>query len=1154
MTRSWRLKLTLPFVFIALIPAFFFAMLATEAGTRWFIQQILSIESLGTSVETIEGTLLHRLTLKNVRYQSTTERLTLDSFSFNWEASALLTGVVHIQAITADHVFLETLAEPEPTPDGTAFTLPEIPLTIIIDAVDLGPLHYQDTRTETLIERIQLTAQLRNRKLHLTRLAVQMPQLDIQGQGEVQLHQSFPMKAQFDWLLRLPDTPEIKANTTLAGNLEKLDLSAVVQGGVMLKLNATVRSVATQPTFNVSGNWQKLQWPLSTPAQISSQTGHFNLSGTQDNYRIDLDSTLAAEQLVPFTLKLSGQGNTRTFSLNELTLSPKQGYITLTGRVSWPDGIDFALKVAAQQINPGDFIKAAPGSLNIKADATGRISAGQRNGTLVIERLDGSLHGYPINARGKLALDGEQVRITHLSVQSASNRLSVNGRLTPKQSQLRFTIDAPKLATVWPGLAGSVKGQGSIQGNYQNPVLALELVAKRLSFEDYALQHLKLSVDYAEALTKPSTLNLQGYGWHAAGQTIEHVSLQGSGSLSRHRFESHIDANTVKMDWDISGAFKNKRWTGLIQSLTLEHQQLHRWQLAKSWPLTVAQQSGVTTIELPNNCLIQDRASVCLSVNGDMDKRLQGDISVTDMNLDLLKAWLPEDLSITGRLNAQVQASKHGQELSAQMQIDIPKAQASIVRENDEPLVLPFSATRLDADYQNERLTATIHSSLNESDFFNAQLKIGPQRNRQPVPLSGAIQSTITDLSLVDALMPDIDRLRGKLNADLVISGDSQQPQVSGVVRLSEAGMTVPKTGIALKNIAVQIQGDKNQPGQLTLSGHATSGKGEVNLNGDLDLSEAHGFPVHMLITGKNFEVAKLPQAEIALSPNLKITQQGNNTTVSGDVTIDRATLKITEIPKNAIAPSADEEIVGDEKPDSSKKASFQVLSDLNILLGNKVHFSGYGLITRLGGKLRYTGSLEKQRMQGRVAMSDAKYQAYGQELKLTKGEFLFNGPVDNPWLNIEASRKAIDEDVTALLTVTGPLNAPETKVSTQPALPESEALTYLLTGHSLQRVGTSQSNALASAAFSYGAGQLSWLSDQMGIDEFQVEDTGTVESSTVKLGKYITPNLYVGLSLGFFSNNYAVLLKQQLTKHFSLQTQAGDSQRIDVKYQLDTD
>jgi len=65
---------------------------------------------------------------------------------------------------------------------------------------------------------------------------------------------------------------------------------------------------------------------------------------------------------------------------------------------------------------------------------------------------------------------------------------------------------------------------------------------------------------------------------------------------------------------------------------------------------------------------------------------------------------------------------------------------------------------------------------------------------------------------------------------------------------------------------------------------------------------------------------------------------------------------------------------------------------------------------------------------------------------------------------------------------LTGSLEKPQTQISSEPALPESEALAYLIVGRPLSQVSQSEGNMLASAAISYGAGQalglpINWVS-----------------------------------------------------------------------------
>ena len=82
----------------------------------------------------------------------------------------------------------------------------------------------------------------------------------------------------------------------------------------------------------------------------------------------------------------------------------------------------------------------------------------------------------------------------------------------------------------------------------------------------------------------------------------------------------------------------------------------------------------------------------------------------------------------------------------------------------------------------------------------------------------------------------------------------------------------------------------------------------------------------------------------------------------------------------------------------------------------------------------------------------DGRYRAYGQRLLVQRGNFLFTGPLDNPALDFEAIRElapvvGYDNDVEVGLQVTGTLQDPQARVFSKPAMPESSAVYYLLTG-----------------------------------------------------------------------------------------------------------
>ena len=275
---------------------------------------------------------------------------------------------------------------------------------------------------------------------------------------------------------------------------------------------------------------------------------------------------------------------------------------------------------------------------------------------------------------------------------------------------------------------------------------------------------------------------------------------------------------------------------------------------------------------------------------------------------------------------------------------------------------------------------------------------------------------------------------------------------------------------------------------------------------------------------------------------------------MTGKLKIPKAILQLTQLPENAVKVSSDEVILGEQKTEQTPAVAIPLDADVDIELGKQVSFSGQGLKSDLSGKLKMIKTGETTAMYGSVSMDKATYKSYGQDLSVRTGRIFFNGPVDKPWLDVEAVRVLKDKSVTAILSVTGPLDAPKTHLSSEPDLPEEEVLAYLITGGPLNEVSKSEGNAVAAAALSYGAGKASWISDKLGIGEIQVEQGKTLQDTLASVGQYLTPNLYVGTKVGLFNQQVVLVLKRKLTKSLNVETQTGTSQRIKLNYEKDSD
>ncbi|MCK9605000.1 MAG: translocation/assembly module TamB domain-containing protein [Methylomonas sp.] len=505
-----------------------------------------------------------------------------------------------------------------------------------------------------------------------------------------------------------------------------------------------------------------------------------------------------------------------------------------------------------------------------------------------------------------------------------------------------------------------------------------------------------------------------------------------------------------------------------------------------------------------------------------------------------------ESVQFNGRIDFAADL-RQIQPLAGHYQINIPANSSIDYNAAQTRLKLPFAASSLKGEIKGEKLSANLDLRLLNQDYLSAELQAdtGPRQT-----LAGKINASWRDMALVDVLVADLAQTQGQIKADLAVNGSLAHPITTGSLNLSQGATEIGRLGIALHHINLQVVNADSSGEQMQISGVVKSGQGQLSLNGSVGLNGT----ADISIKGEDFEVAKLSEAQVDISPDLHLAATESGGKLTGQLTIPKAIITLQEIPENAVTVSEDEKILGETDKAQPTPASIGVDADIEIILGKQVHFSGLGLDTGLAGRVKVSRSGDNTNMHGAVDMQKGRYESYGQDLTIRKGRFLFNGPVAAPWLDVEAIRVSKDQTVTAILNITGPLENPKTRISSQPALPEADALAYLITGSPLNQVSKGDSNMVASAALSYGAGQLSWLTDKLGVDEFDVKQGKTLQDTLLTVGQYLTPDFYVGTKVGIFNKQATLVLKHKLTKTINLETQTGTSQRVKLNYEIDTD
>jgi translocation and assembly module TamB len=264
---------------------------------------------------------------------------------------------------------------------------------------------------------------------------------------------------------------------------------------------------------------------------------------------------------------------------------------------------------------------------------------------------------------------------------------------------------------------------------------------------------------------------------------------------------------------------------------------------------------------------------------------------------------------------------------------------------------------------------------------------------------------------------------------------------------------------------------------------------------------------------------------------------------LSDDVHVVRA----KDVPSPAAAASAA------ASPDTSiaapTPASRDVALDLRVGLGEKLRVKGRGLDAGLRGELHITSPGGHLTVNGTVRAEDGTYAAYGQKLSIDRGLITFSGAIDNPRLDIEATRPNLD--VRVGVAISGTALNPRVRLFSEPELSDIDKLSWLVMGRASDGLGRTDTALLQRAALALLAGEGSSPTDELikaiGLDEISVHQSdGEVRETVVSLGKQLSRRWYVGYERGLNSTAGNWQLIYRIAQRFTLRAQSGLDNSVD--------
>ncbi len=448
-------------ILLLVLAGFSYWLLGTTAGLRWAL--VTGTGMVGGEVSGVSGSVWRGLSLAHLRVAQNDLAVDVRDFRLQVDWLALRQRVVHVQELSASRLDL-ALGEPEPAPqDDGPFEMPALPVQIQLDRFSLGAFSLEqagvplDVAVADLAVRAHVDGAGGAVMLDSLRLGHQGIQADIDGDVRLTaLAEPWPfvanVRAQVQtpepqqdamicarhYLPSLPAAPDaapgddcrLAVEMTAQGSLAAIQVALSGRGqGLRLDAQAALTPDADIPVHDAaldlvlpdnSALHARLDW-------LPTADGAAADGAPRDRIRVQLRT----QDLDVAALAAAG--------LPSAVLSTQAALEVLVRDRAHPEQVRLDL-----DIDPGSIWNDAP--------LSGRLSLEAR---------------LPDFSDGAEAVDWMALQVPALDVdlQLGRNQLRLDGDWGAPDSRIGLDMQAPALATFWPGLPGGLTVQAQADGN-----------------------------------------------------------------------------------------------------------------------------------------------------------------------------------------------------------------------------------------------------------------------------------------------------------------------------------------------------------------------------------------------------------------------------------------------------------------------------------------------------------------------------------------------------------------------------------------------------------------------------------------------------------------------------------------------------------------
>ncbi|MGH8117592.1 MAG: translocation/assembly module TamB domain-containing protein [Rhodanobacteraceae bacterium] len=912
-------------------------------------------------------------------------------------------------------------------------------------------------------------------------------------------------------------------------------------------VTGVVRLDASPMTAALDANWEGVQLPADLVGQALATHGAVRVEGSAAQFA--MKGALAVGPPGKLSdVQVDLAGTPRRIDLHTLKLVQKRGGLDVHGTVTMEPQKSWQLDATAQRFDPGAILAGWYGHLDFALATRGTLTPQGPHGTLKLDHARGTLRGRSITgSKADVAIAPGNLLDGSLLLVSGNSRLRAVGK-SGRQTDATIDLDVASLGDWLPDAAGTLTGQFTVRGTWPKLAVAGHLDGDHLRDGARSIDALRLTASVPNLAQPGGNLDLALHGVAMSGFAFTDVQLRGSGNAASHHLQLSAHGPQVSAALALAGSFqtKTKRWTGTLSDVELAPVGMPAWRQQAASTLTW-QKSAMSMSQL---CLSAGQPQLCVSADRTANGATTAKYSLRHVPLQMLASLAggAAPLQASGDISGDGQlALGTNRAMNGHAELSVGAGQIAYAANPATPLLAWSSIdASLDASGQNQHIR--LRGALGDGGHINGNVTLTGAQHA----LAGSIDANLRSLAMLEALSPEIANVRGSLAGSLELSGTLAEPRFHGRIGTRDFAAEIPRAGLKLHDGSFAITGGAS--GRLAITGQITSGKGVLHIDGSAGF--AADAPLGINLKGDNFLVADIPGAHVVASPDLHIARAKREFAVTGAVAIPSAKILVENLPGQGPVQASPDVVIVDE-PKREQAAPLAMRADIEVKLGNDVKVLGYGFDGKVHGQLAVQvrpGQVATGR--GQIGVT-GKYQAYGQNLTIDNGRVLFAGTrLDDPGLDIQAVRRIRVDNVTAGLRIRGTAQRPVLTVFSDPAMEQSEALSYLVTGRPLDQLKSGEGSTLDAAAQALGglAGNriAKSIGSRLGL-EAGVSSSEALGGSAFTAGKYLSPRLFLSYGVGLFTPGQVITLRYTLNRFLQFEAEnATTGNRASLNYRIE--